>query len=296
MTHRPPHSRGFTLTELLVVLALIAVLLALLLPALSGVRSSGLMTKSSANMKQVGTWIRLYAQDNRETIVPSQFDYSADAYPGKVRSVVTAGMGQPNQGTWSDILWTVFEPGVFPDGLSQLGNDYRYDSPDVELYKLLENDVKSPMRSAAINTRNFGPAPGSLPKPYGLGAYELGRPGYFAANQFFDSTGSDGEWYVTGQIRQPERSMYLIDSVAGEVIEDEELPFEIAQPGGGPVGGHVSVAAPGGSSTHEVDFRYVGSVCLMLFLDGHTEPVARFEDLTELRQNRQIRVQDLDRR
>lgn len=275
-------TRGFTITELLVVLALIAVLLAMLLPALSGVRSSGLMTKSSANMKQVGTWIRLYAQDNRETIVPSQFNYSNDAYPGKVRSVVTVGMGDINRGTWSDILWTAFEPGVFPDGLSQLGNDYRYDSPDVKLYELLENHVQSPMRSAATNTRNFGPVPGSLPKPLGPGAYELGRPGYFAANQFFNAdpdSGTFNGWYVTGQIRQPERSMYLVDSVAGEVIENDEIPYDLNDP-----------------TTHEVDFRYVGSVCLMLFLDGHTEPVARFEDLVELKDKRQIRVQDLDQR
>lgn len=270
-----PRRRAFTLTEILVVLAMIAILLSLLLPALAGVRSSGLMAKSMSNLNQIGRWMRLYAQDNREAIVPSEFDYSNDSYPGKVRSVITAGVGQVSQGSWADILWTIFEPGVFPESLAPLGHDYRYDSPDVRLYDMLGNDVQNPMRSAAANTRNFDSNPTSLPTPFGGGAHELGRPGYFAANQYFDATG--GNWYVTGQIRQPERSMYLVDSVAGEVIEDDLLPYDLD--GTGP----------------EVDFRYVGSVCLMLFLDGHVDPVARFQDLPEL-SSRQIRVQDLDKR
>ena len=59
MTHQHRH-RGFSLTELLVVLALIVVLLGLLVPALVGVKSTGLMTTSMSNLRQIGTWMRMY--------------------------------------------------------------------------------------------------------------------------------------------------------------------------------------------------------------------------------------------
>ena len=49
------------------------------------------------------------------------------------------------------------------------------------------------------------------------------------------------------------------------------------------------------SEDAQVDFRYVGSTCLILFLDGHSEPAARFSNLPELGK-RQIRVKDLDKR
>ncbi len=57
--------RGFTLTELMVVIGIIVVLLGLLLPALAGVFSSGRMTKSMSNMRQIGQWMRMYSSDNR---------------------------------------------------------------------------------------------------------------------------------------------------------------------------------------------------------------------------------------
>ncbi len=278
MTHRH-RRRGFSLTELLVVITLIAVLLGLLFPALAGIRSTGLMTTSMSNLRQIGVWMRMYSADNREFIVPSRFDYGASTnnYKGKVRSVVTTG--NVNEGTWSDILWTVFEGGVFPDAVQTLGNDYRYDSPDKALYELLGDDIANPLRSAARNTR----VPISVPS-------EIHLPGYFAANNFFnaDPAFAGPRWFVTGQIKSPERSMYLVDSFDGEVIEDDPAPFD-------------NTAIP---SIQEVDFRYPGDVCLMLFLDGHAQTVAKFDNLDELQGNssgptkrsRQIRVQKLDQR
>ena len=54
---------NFTLTELLVVIAVIAILASLLFPALSKVKGKSNQIKCSGNMKQTGIAIQMYAQD-----------------------------------------------------------------------------------------------------------------------------------------------------------------------------------------------------------------------------------------
>jgi type II secretory pathway pseudopilin PulG len=296
--------RGFSITEVLVVIGVIVVLLGLLFPALAGIRKSGLMAKSMGNMRQIGTWMGLYSQDNRDYIVPSQFnyDYAGDGYKGKVRSVITQNVGRPHQGTWADILWTVYEIGVFPLAIDEgPGHDYRYDSPDGTLYGTpvaggvghanLAEDFDNPLRSAAPNSRNTHRSWHELPTPYGCGASEIGLPGYFAANNFFAGPNTErtcpaepiqGQWYTNGQIRMPERSMYLVDSFAGETIEPLPEPFQISLPGSGPgdAGTWARLQsqdrAPG-----QVDFRY-SNMCLMMFLDGHVEPQGKWKEICDL--------------
>ncbi|MEM6458304.1 MAG: prepilin-type N-terminal cleavage/methylation domain-containing protein [Planctomycetota bacterium] len=67
---RPLH--GFTLIELLVVISIIALLIALLLPALGAARSAGQAVACLSNVRQIGIATQLYAEDFDESF-PSVF-------------------------------------------------------------------------------------------------------------------------------------------------------------------------------------------------------------------------------
>lgn len=302
---RSYHRRlAFTVVEMLVVFGILMLLLALLLPALTSVRKHGVLADSMSNLKQIASWMTLYAQDNRDTIVPSRFNYTQNSYPGKVRSVFSIPSSDPvwrYRGTWTDILWTINEVGASPDAVTAIGHNYQFDSPDTMFYQQVSSDLRNPFRSSAANTANANPAPPpaqAFPLPFGLGAQDRGDPGYFAANNFFnadqDSPTFNG-WFATSQIRQPAASLYAIDSFWGEVIEVNQLPgpaFALPDcapwsfplpPAGGP-------AVP---PTGQVDFRYVGDNALILFLDGRVATEGRFQSLNDLEANRHVRVRNL---
>lgn len=58
---------GFTLIELLVVIAIIAILAAILFPVFAKARASAYASECQSNMKQIGTALKMYAQDNHDT-------------------------------------------------------------------------------------------------------------------------------------------------------------------------------------------------------------------------------------
>jgi prepilin-type N-terminal cleavage/methylation domain-containing protein len=119
-------SLGFTLIELLVVIAIIAILAAILFPVFASARRKAYQTVAASNLKQIGTAIVMYNQDNN------------DAFP---RTQETLNPGEPSFiSYWSthyyqqslNVYITMGEGGVNSSGQEQNKDSVWFDPADPE--------------------------------------------------------------------------------------------------------------------------------------------------------------------
>jgi prepilin-type N-terminal cleavage/methylation domain-containing protein/prepilin-type processing-associated H-X9-DG protein len=82
--------QAFTLVELLVVIGIIAVLIAILLPALNAAREQAKAAQCLSNLRQIGQGMAMYTSDNKGHVIP-----------GFIRKQPAGGRGEE---TWATLL------------------------------------------------------------------------------------------------------------------------------------------------------------------------------------------------
>lgn len=122
-------SRAFTLVELLVVIGIIAVLVAILLPALNRARDQANTTQCLSNLRQIGLAIINYAAENQGYLVPGRYTSQVGAAEPENWATILVNSGYlptPPQVPSTNIAWqdTSFGTSVFrcPNGMNNRGD------------------------------------------------------------------------------------------------------------------------------------------------------------------------------
>ncbi len=94
-----PHSRhGFTLVELLVVIGIIALLISILMPALTRARQSAQAVSCSSNLRQIGLAFQMYAQSNKGSLPTCGYEYelsqNINLWPSLIHPYLNRSTGQ----------------------------------------------------------------------------------------------------------------------------------------------------------------------------------------------------------
>ncbi len=100
-TTRNSPQRGFTLIELLVVISIIALLIAMLLPALGEVRQSARAVQCSSNIRQFGVAFQVYAVDNKGVLPILDRDAAGNTIMNVGSSAWTVQLAQIMGVNWS---------------------------------------------------------------------------------------------------------------------------------------------------------------------------------------------------
>lgn len=115
-------SRAFTLVDVLVTMAVVALLIAMLLPSLSTVRESARRVVCSSNLRQVGLGLALYADSSRDRLPYSVFidarwqtDEQLRSSPANMMTLrLPYELSERTDTTW-DGLGLLYDTEVLPD-------------------------------------------------------------------------------------------------------------------------------------------------------------------------------------
>jgi prepilin-type N-terminal cleavage/methylation domain-containing protein/prepilin-type processing-associated H-X9-DG protein len=276
-------NKGFTLVELLVVIGIIALLISILLPALSSARRNANTVKCLSNLRQIATAMQLYAADFRGAIPVVRQDYpDPDVNPAASSryywwDMITPYLARINKSTvdqstqdltearqtviWGCTEWDArmdvsFTTGSFYPGYGMNVNPYY--TPTFSTFD----------RSQAIC--RWGPPPVSssvyLGKYYKLGSITTSAERMLVADAFLwiiDARVSTG----SGVASLPGQPVDWVNGYAGKTGQPGQMDYDLYRHAGKPP------AASGGfySKTGKV-------ACNAVFFDGHASTINGIEE------------------
>ncbi|MAE63550.1 MAG: hypothetical protein CMJ18_04705 [Phycisphaeraceae bacterium] len=257
---------GFTLIELLVVISILALLIALLLPAIKRAKDMGRMLQCSTNLRQVGLAVLMYTPDN-DDILPPGFGWNSPDRPANFNHYDWAWPGM--------ILEYISEFRIMPDDSSygagtQINRSYWWYTP-IDVYNCPDQAVDA--------EHNGGDPPRS-------GVY-YAMPGNLTTNTLSQNNPANyysAQWRPVSSVRKPSETILAFDFYhTGSTIADwwvDNMPGGITSEITRRVNRHMR----GGATTANPiwGFEYDG-LDNFVFVDGHAEPLGpgeeeRFED------------------
>ena len=119
---------GFTLIELLVVISIIALLIAILLPALGGAREAARAVKCKSNLRQLGISTAMYADESDDYLLPLNWLRKVEPYLG-----IDYASGK------ADVLWCPTEPTAPPLSTTSATTGFIYGQQQYGINFLLIN-------------------------------------------------------------------------------------------------------------------------------------------------------------
>jgi type II secretory pathway pseudopilin PulG len=247
-----------------VVIAIIAILAALLLPALSQAKQRAQATQCMSNSKQLMTGWRLYTDDNNDVLAPNDYPYlttyaTAGANQNKMKNWVVGTMAQPfdsvdlpaRQGK-SELLDpnTVLSPYIPSRAIYHCAADNYIDPASKDMH------VRSYSMNSAVGTiyNSSTQMGGGDPRPVGAPVGGGWLPG-----NAYDSKQTSWHCYGTG-------SSFTYPGPSDTYVIIDENPFSIND------GSMATPSMVGPGATYLVDYPSGnhGKAAGLAFADGHS--------------------------
>jgi prepilin-type N-terminal cleavage/methylation domain-containing protein/prepilin-type processing-associated H-X9-DG protein len=238
---RSLRSAGFTLIELLVVISIIALLIAILLPALQQARSAAEQVKCLSNARQMATSAYTFANDHQNTIPLSSSDLVFPT-PGQVPSELSGRVAKYDNGRmkdWGSALVPYMGGGenvTFENAKDSVSSIFRCPSdPYDEGHRIFNNIADGPSSLQPISY-----APNAEVSTYNNRASNGSdwTPSQFVQSQVSDTTSTATRSPVGGnldQVRNATSTMVYADggtsqSSGGQPVNDGRILMHIGVP------------------------------------------------------------------